>query len=181
MNDTWQHRYFHNYLDKVDLWTTTTQNPLIFLSYRNYNAICCSNKWESEGHFPYGNTVLTTILCLKSKKWENWRLSTSSNSPSAFTRLTHVIDVPAGSGQGCASAGAEGQVSVSRWLHLHVAAFSALAGQAGRISDGGVRILTIKGARAGATHGGLYVIYTHYRRDITHVFISHHPLGETKM
>lgn len=57
--------------------------------------------------------------------------------------LTRVIDIPAGSGQGCASAGAEGQVSVSRWLHLHVAAFSVLAGQAGRISDGGVWVLTI--------------------------------------
>lgn len=55
----------------------------------------------------------------------------------------HVIDVPAGSGQGCASAGAKGQVSVRRRLHLHVAAFSVLAGQAGRISDGGVWVLTV--------------------------------------
>lgn len=62
---------------------------------------------------------------------------------SAFIRLTHVINVPAGSGQGCASARAEGQVSVRRRLHLHVAAFSVLAGQAGWISDGGVRVLTI--------------------------------------
>lgn len=87
-------------------------------------------------------------------------------------RLTHVIDVPAGSGEGCASAGAEGQVSVCRRLHLHVAAFSVLAGQAGRVSDGGVRVLTIQGARAGATHGGLYVIYTHYRKDIKSYFIA---------
>lgn len=102
-------------------------------------------------------------------------------------RLTDIIDVSAGSGEGCAGAGAEGQVSVSGRLHLYITALRVLAGQAGRISDGGVRVLTIEGTRAGATHRGLYVICTHNRTDITQIFIFHrnainihHPAGKTK-
>lgn len=58
-------------------------------------------------------------------------------------RLTNVIHVPAGGGQSWAGAGAEGHVSVSRRLHLHVTAFSVLTRQTGRITDGGVRVLAV--------------------------------------
>uniref|UniRef100_A0A3B3T2M8 small monomeric GTPase n=1 Tax=Paramormyrops kingsleyae TaxID=1676925 RepID=A0A3B3T2M8_9TELE len=59
---------------------------------------------------------------------------------------------------GCSGDRAAGELPALGGFHLHVAALRVLAGRAGGVPDGGVGVLAVQGAGAGAAHGALHVI-----------------------
>lgn len=77
-----------------------------------------------------------------------------------WAALTHIVHVLVGRGGdgGCSGDGAAGGLPALGGFHLHVAALRLLAGRAGGVPDGGVGVLAVQGAGAGAAHGALHVI-----------------------
>ena len=78
--------------------------------------------------------------------------------PGRERTLTDIIDIPRGVSQKAGGA-TKGHLAVGGGLHLNIAVLCVLgAGHAWWVSDGGIGVLAIQGARAVAAHGVLDVI-----------------------
>lgn len=90
-------------------------------------------------------------------KWSISCRALLSSTHHSNKALTDIIDVPAHSAQEGGGA-AKGHFSVGGGFHVHVTALCVLARQPWWVSNGGVRVITVQGAGAVATHGTLDVI-----------------------